>query len=847
MGGAAVTRGAVTGAAVSRARYLWRATARRCWRHALLVALLGGLLGSVALGAVAGARRTATAYGRYLTSIRASDAFVNVPGKLPAEPVLRPIRLISQLSGVVSSATYIGLSAAAVIHGRIDHSFTAPGINGSLNGEYFRQDRMTVLAGRLPPLSATSQIVVTPAVARAFGVGVGGQVTYAFQRLSSAEQPVGKPVNRVYRVAAIVAIPPVLVDASDQNQEGILPPGATRQVLPEYGFAWVAVRLARGTAGIPALQQELDRLARVMLQRENRITGQPGSRLSFSINRPDIIRQQVQQSIRPEAVALTIFGGIAALAMLVLVGQGLTQLISRSAPDVAALRMLGVTRRQAALAAALPGMAAITGGVALAVAGAVALSPLAPVGPVRNFDPDRGIRADGLVLGVGAAALAMIMLSLLAVLAARSARRRTGPAIARPSAVALAAARAGLPAAAVIGCRNALEPGSGTRAAPVRSALLGAVAAVTSVVTTVVFGASLTGLVSHPARYGWDWDIAIQSQGGYGLFLPGVMSRLISGQRPVAGWSEFSFGQLPIDGQVVPVMGVRRDLGTVQPPTTSGRPMGSGDQIELGNATLRELGKNIGDTVRFGRPPFTRTLTITGTVTLPSFGLATGDHVSLGRGAMLPEQTLLAAEGLPRGHKLTRAIATGLDLPSAVAIDLAPGTTAAQRARLIHRIVAARPDGFPGGTYELRGALASAVLYASQMGGQPLALALGLTAGALLSLVLTVLSSVRRRRQELALLKTLGMTRTQIRAVIGWQTTVTLLIAVAVGLPLGIAAGRLAWHGFAGSLGAVPVTEVPLGVLIAGAVALAVAGNLLTSLPAAIAARTRAAALLRAQ
>ena len=133
------------------------------------------------------------------------------------------------------------------------------------------------------------------------------------------------------------------------------------------------------------------------------------------------------------------------------------------------------------------------------------------------------------------------------------------------------------------------------------------------------------------------------------------------------------------------------------------------------------------------------------------------------------------------------------------------------------------------------------------MGGQPLALALGLTAGALLSLVLTVLSSVRRRRQELALLKTLGMTRTQIRAVIGWQTTVTLLIAVAVGLPLGIAAGRLAWHGFAGSLGAVPVTEVPLGVLIAGAVALAVAGNLLTSLPAAIAARTRAAALLRAQ
>lgn len=161
--------------------------------------------------------------------------------------------------------------------------------------------------------------------------------------------------------------------------------------------------------------------------------------------------------------------------------------------------------------------------------------------------------------------------------------------------------------------------------------------------------------------------------------------------------------------------------------------------------------------------------------------------------------------------------------------------------------MAARPDGFPGGSYELRGALASAVLYASQMGGQPLGLALGLTAAAVLSLALTVLSSVRRRRKELALLKTLGMTRRQIRAVIAWQTTVTLLIAVAAGLPLGIAAGRRAWHGFAESIGAVPVTEVPVPVLIAGAAALAAAGNLLTSVPAAIAARTRPAASLRSQ
>ena len=77
----------------------------------------------------------------------------------------------------------------------------------------------------------------------------------------------------------------------------------------------------------------------------------------------------------PEAVALSVFGAIAALALLVLVGLGLGQMISRSAPDIAVLRALGATRGQAALTAALPGVIPVLGGVALAVAVAVARVP----------------------------------------------------------------------------------------------------------------------------------------------------------------------------------------------------------------------------------------------------------------------------------------------------------------------------------------------------------------------------------------------------------------------------------------------------------------------------------------
>jgi len=493
----------------------------------------------------------------------------------------------------------------------------------------------------------------------------------------------------------------------------------------------------------------------------------------------------------------------------------------------------------------VPGLISVLGGVALAVAVALAASPLAPVGPVRRYDPDRGFSADGLVLGAGAAALLVILLGLLAVLALRSVRPHASGADAGSSAVARAAAAVGLPAAAVIGTRNALEPGSGVRAVPVRSALLGSVAAVAAVVAAVVFNASLAGLSSHPARYGWNWDLLIQAEAGYGNFTPGAMNKLLGNQPAVTAWSEFSFAQLPIDGQIIPALGLQTQLGSVQPPTSSGHALSGPGQIELGSVTLHQLGKRVGDQVRIGIPGHEQTVLITGTVTMPSFGVGGAEHPSLGRGAMVmagPLRTVMGQNGaLPTQSESVPV------LPSAAAIDLGPGTTGAQRAALVARITSANPDGTPGGTYELTSARASTVINAEQMGGQPLALAVGMAIAAVLSLALTILSLVRRRRGELALLKVVGMTRAQLWAVIAWQTTLTMLIAVVVGGVLGIVGGRLAWRAFAGSLGVVPIVEVSVPVLILGLAALVLAGNLLAALPAAVAARTKPAAILRAE
>jgi hypothetical protein len=74
-----------------------------------------------------------------------------------------------------------------------------------------------------------------------------------------------------------------------------------------------------------------------------------------------------------------------------------------------------------------------------------------------------------------------------------------------------------------------------------------------------------------------------------------------------------------------------------------------------------------------------------------------------------------------------------------------------------------------------------------------------------------------------------------------------ILVGVTAGVPLGIAAGKVAWRLFATNFGVVPVEvvhAVPLVLLAAAALAVA---NLLAVLPALHAARSRPADLLRAE
>jgi hypothetical protein len=639
---------------VGAALYWWRATRRVNWRSSLAVILVCDILGAVALGALAGARRTETAYGWYLKSINASDVTVNIP--LPNTSV---IAKVGALPGIRSSAAWLGLTANPVVHGHVNDAFTTDGFAGSLNGEFFTQDTVTVLQGRLPRLDATDEIALTPGVARLFGVGVGGRVTYQFENAN----PVVPVVTgyATYRVVGIAAEPPALTDRFDDTNGAVIPPAATAAALAQFPdlvqFSWVGLRLTNGSAGIPALQSRLARLAEQL--------GGPGA--AFDVRQLDTVHQEVQEAIRPQAVALAVFGGLAALALLVLVAQGLAQLLDRSAAQSDVLRALGFTRAERAVATGAEGAASVLAGVVLAVAGAVAVSPLAPVGPVRQYDPARGFEFDVTVLLGGG----LVLLAVLAGLAWRSVGQAHATREHRTFKLANAAAAVGMPVVATFGVRYAVEAPPGRRRSTTRANLVGSVAAVTAVVTAVVFGASLNGLVSHPVRYGWNWDVLIQSQGGYGNFQGDDLSKIMA-QPGVRGWSAFACTQVPIDSQSIPVLGLDAPDGAVEPPTIDGHPLRGPAQIELGESSLRQLGKRIGDSVRVGTGASARRMTIVGTVTLPSLGLQLTDHVSLGRGAMLPESALLAIEHLSANQGPVDASLSSLS--STLAINLDPGT-----------------------------------------------------------------------------------------------------------------------------------------------------------------------------
>jgi FtsX-like permease family len=235
--------------------------------------------------------------------------------------------------------------------------------------------------------------------------------------------------------------------------------------------------------------------------------------------------------------------------------------------------------------------------------------------------------------------------------------------------------------------------------------------------------------------------------------------------------------------------------------------------------------------------------------TLPAIGTSGALHPSMGTGAII-------SEGI-ESPAFTQAITQSdpnLNGQDVEVVRFRRGVTAAAGLASLHKITAAAdkvmaadPQG-QGDVYDVLGVQRPAEIVNYQStGATPGILATGLAVGAVVALGLTLATSVRRRRRDFALLKTLGFTRYQLAVTVAWQASVAAVVGIVIGVPLGIALGRWLWDLFARGIYAVPEASVPIVEVVVVALAALVLANLVAAIPGGMAARTRTALVLRAE
>jgi hypothetical protein len=831
------------------ASYWFRASLGRRWTSYLAIVLLIGLVGGIAIGSVSAARRTNSSFNVFLASTNPSQMSLllnapNVTSILSRLPHVRHVETsISADMGFPKGQHGAPRIPPAMLSGDVAEI-------GSLDGEYFSEDEAAVASGRMADPKKRNQFVMTAAAERLMGWHRGQIVpmnfyTSAEENLQTFATAKVKPILRLnmHLVGTVVLNDEVVLDEVDRFPAlMVFTPALTRQLRGTgVNYDNYALQLDGGSRYVSAVEREI--IAKLP----------KGATYNFHVT--STVTGQVNRSIKPDAIALGFFGLIAALAAIIVAGSLIARTLQSDDDEREILRALGATPLMTAGATLTGIFGAIISGAVLADVVAVGLSPLSPIGPVRAVYPDQGVSFDWPVLALGFAVLILVLASIAVVLAGRTSRYGATRQRMREASVGAKTARllgeAGLPVTSVVGVRFAIDPGRHRESVPVRSALLGAVLAVTIVVATLTFGSSLNTLISRPALYGWNWNYALMNA-------PPQSTSLLNADPYVAGWSGYSAADIQIDGTTVPVlMGALR--AKVSPPLLSGHEVDAVDQVVLGAATMQQLHEHLGGFVlasygtRKDAPvyvPPTR-LVIVGTATLPAVGTAMTLHPSMGTGAVISGRTVP-----PAMRRALKSPYSALNGPALVFVRLRSGASDAKAlasldkiAAVGDRVYAAVPDGRAAG----ESVVVEPVQYPAEIenyrsiGATPVVLALALTAGAIVALGLTLAASVHRRRRNLALLRALGFTSRQLMVTIAWQASVAGLVGVLVGVPVGIVLGRWLWTLFARYINAVPEPTVPVVSVVIVAVSALVLANIVAMLPGRTAAKTPTAQVLRGE
>ena len=779
---------------------------RNRWRGWLGLALIIGLFAGAVEAAAAAARRTDSAYPQLVAWSRAPDVLIYSQPSEPTFADLAPAALmrLPQVTAGAALATFAAVNPAVI-------TLIAPAGDQVPAALWHRK----ILSGRLPDPARPDEVDVSFTLAQALRLTAGG--TLGVTMLGAR----GQPVPLRLRIAGVDAAPGEFPPQYGTGVDFVwATPAFYRQYRGELdAITTTALRLRGGPADMATVQQDASRLAR----------GKPVDDYPF-----DTQAVNTEHSIHLQAVVLWLVAALLGVVGVLVIGQLLGRLSYLESADYPPLRGVGMSRRQ--LLAAGLGRALVIGaaGAAVATAIAVALSALFPVGLAGIAEPYPGVNADWAVLGLGLVAVPCVAVACAAWPAWRATGRVTafhapfagaGPMTRPPRAAPVLES-----VTATVGIRLALQRGAGRTALPVRSTIAAAVVGVAALAGALVFSASLGHLLASPALYGVTWQADVDNLQNGTL---NTAARSVGRDPQVAAWTADLVGiPLVIRGdQVTSLAAVGgRDAGSLQAVLIAGRLPRGAHEIVLGERTMAALGARVGSVLTASLPGFRRReqLTVVGVAVFPTLG----DTIGLGTGA---EVALAALHGLAP---------PSLQLPpfDGLLVRFRPGVSpSAGVAALAARLQRLGPIAVEGQSPPVD------LLNFGEVQSMPLLLGGSLGVLALATITHLLITSVRRRRRDLAVLRTIGFTRAQVRSTVAWQAAALVTMALVIGVPVGIACGRLAWIIFARQIGIVAVIEVPLpylALLVAAAIALAVA---IAAPPGESAARTSPALVLRSE
>jgi ABC-type lipoprotein release transport system permease subunit len=842
-----------------------RSELRHRWRMLVVLAVVVGIGGGASIAALAGAQRTDTAVPEFLSYALPDDGgflFGNVfsppsvsgpPDSLALAPAEQKIVDLPQVAAYFR-APYLFLTSDPSGH-------NADGFNviGDADPDLYRSvDRPLVLAGRLPDPHRRFEVAVNELAASARHLHVGSSLrlyAMSYAQVSSGDitassatpiRPAGP--SYVVHVTGIVRFP--------QDVNAVVPLLNTQGVAYEsqrnlYTTPAFLQQLARGL-GIPVSQVPAINLVALRLHHGaadwkafSRSVAEV-SASSITVGSPGNVegmRQaaaSAQRGIRLDVAALIAFGLLVALVTILFVAQAFGRQVYAQAPDYLVLRSLGAARGQVVsvvlVLAALVGAA----GAALAVAVAFAASPLMPVGLARQAEIHAGFDANIGYFALGFAIL-VTLVTLAALVPALRVSRPTKAAEfddrrARAGWLAGLAGRATSPVAS-IGMRFGLESRAGT-AASTASGLVTAVVAVVTLTAALTFAASLNQLISSPRDQGWNWDALVgnpNDQADHEAQEAALLSRNpdVRGYASVAIIAGASQGTAVIDHHVIDfLIALDPGKGQVHPTLIAGHAPRASDQIVLATKTMQLLHRQIGQDVHVPTPAGDLTLRVVGQMIAPSVGdLFTNN---MGDGAWVYGPAIHAQEDAQpqQQNGLPPTVFNMFLVRYADGVSPSAGLVSLQR-QFGHDVLRHVP---PEDVVNLQNVDRLPFV----LTGLVVVLAVATVGNALMV-------SIRRRRRDLAILKTMGFLRRQVAGVVAWQATSMGLAALAIGVPVGVAAGRWGWNTVATQIGSAAPPVVPLLALAVLVPAVLVAVNVIAGVPGWSAARIAPARAMRAE